>query len=352
MAREALTTTLTPSLVRECVLSQPGGAAMLLALVSALERAGLPDGPRVVIVGAQAPRIVEWLVAGTLLLPRARALALGFKVFAGDPATAGVPVVGVHPDDVAGLTADAAERAGYAVFDLPTGAFTDTAPTAHALRWVGLFLEQDPRDVVAALDVAADCGLEPPEAAAALGLAAVLRRDPDQRHAEAVAGWLRTGPADLRGTYAGQIAETFTGSVRVWPVPVLELLDAAGCDDLLQGRRPPSGSRWCAARPTPPRCAPRSATACRPRCPPASGRPGTRARPGASCSPPSTPGRPRRGSRRCCGWRPATAWPSSRPTSPTGDATSSSSGPTTPPPATTRTAGRAATASRRRSSTN
>ena len=234
VAREALTTTLTPPLVRECVLTQPGGAAMLLALVSALERAGLPDGPRVVLVGAQVPRIIEWLVAGTLLLPRAAALALGFKVFAGDPTAAGVPVVGVHPDEAAAVTADA-EPAGYAVFDLPTGAFTDATPTAHALRWVGLFFEQDPRDVVEALDLAAACGLEAPEAATALGLAAVLHREPDLRHAEAVAGWLRTGPADLRDTYAAPIAAAFAGSVRAWPLPVLELLDAAGGDGCVPG---------------------------------------------------------------------------------------------------------------------
>jgi hypothetical protein len=226
--REALTTTLTPSLVRECVLSQPGGSAMLLALVSALERAGRPGAPLVVLVGAEVPRIVEWLVAGTLLLPRAQALTLSFKIFAGDPAAAGVPVVGVHPDD-------ATDLAGCAVFDLPTGAFTETAPTVHALRWVGLFLEQDPRDVVDALDVASASGLEPPEAAAALGLAAVLGREPDQRHAEAVAGWLCTGPADLRDAYAGQIAAAFTDSSRALPLPVLELLDAAGCEGHLPG---------------------------------------------------------------------------------------------------------------------
>lgn len=227
---EALTSTLTPSRARKCVLTQPGGTAMLLALVSALEHAGRPGGPRVVLIGGDVPRIVEWLVAGTLLLPHAHALALGFKVFAGDPGAAGVPVIGVHPDDA--HTAGA----GDAVFDLRTGVFTDAAPTAHALRWVGLFLEQDPLDVVCALDVAATCGLEPPEAAAALGLAAVLHREPDQRHAEAVAGWLRTGPADLRDRYAGPIAATFTGSVRAWPLPVLELLDTAGCDGCIPGR--------------------------------------------------------------------------------------------------------------------
>ncbi|MFC5007785.1 GTPase-associated protein 1-related protein [Dactylosporangium cerinum] len=228
VARDSLTTTLTPSRVRECVLSQPGGGALLLALVSALERAGAPDGPLVVLVGAEVPRIVEWLVAGTLLLPRPAALALGFKIFAGDPATAGVPVVGVHPDDAATVT-------GPDVFDLRTGAYPDAPPSAHALRWVGLFLEQDPEAVVAALDVATACGLAAPEAATALGLAAVLHREPDLRHAEAVAGWLRSGPADLRDRYAAPVAATFTGSVTTWPLPVLELLDAAGGDGAVPG---------------------------------------------------------------------------------------------------------------------
>lgn len=225
-------TTLTASLVRERVLAQPGGAATLVALVSALEHATRPGGPQVVLVGAVADRIVEWLVAGTLLLPQATALALEFKIYPGDPAEAGVQVVGVPPGAV-----PAAD--GRAVFDLATGAYPAVVPTPHALRWAGLFLAQDAGDpgaVVDALDLAAVCGLEPAEAAAALGLAAVLGRDPGERHAEAVAGWLRTGPERLRDAYAGAIAAVYAGSARAWPVPVLELLDAAGCDGRIPGR--------------------------------------------------------------------------------------------------------------------
>ncbi|MEV4134942.1 GTPase-associated protein 1-related protein [Dactylosporangium sp. NPDC049742] len=223
-------TTLTPALVRERVVAQPGGAAMLLALVSALDRAGEPDAPVVVLVGAEVTRIVEWIVAGTLLLPPARALALGFEVKAGDPATAGVPVVGVDPATAAGLTGR-----GYAVFDLAAGAFPATTPTAHALRWVGGFLQDDPRAVVEALDLAAASGLEP-DAAAALGLAAVLRREPALAHAPAVAGWLRDGPQALRRAYTGGITDMFTSSVTAWPRPVLEALDDAAADGLLPGR--------------------------------------------------------------------------------------------------------------------
>ncbi|MEU0562129.1 GTPase-associated protein 1-related protein [Dactylosporangium sp. NPDC006015] len=223
-------TTLTPALVRERVAAQPGGAAMLLALVSALDRAGEPDAPVVVLVGSEATRIVEWIAAGTLLLPPARALALGFEVNAGDPATAGVPVVGVDPATAAGLTGR-----GYAVFDLAAGAFPATTPTAHALRWVGGFLQDDPRAVVEALDLTAACGLEP-DAAAALGLAAVLRREPALPHAPAIAGWLRDGPQALRRAYTGGITDMFTSSVTAWPRPVLEALDDAAADGLLTGR--------------------------------------------------------------------------------------------------------------------
>ncbi|MET7423433.1 GTPase-associated protein 1-related protein [Dactylosporangium sp. NPDC005555] len=227
-APTAPTTRLTPALLRERVLAHPGGAAMLLALVSAMDRAGEPGAPLIAVVGSDIARTVEWIAAGTLLLPPGKALALGFKVFATAPATAGVPVVGVQPGT--------ALPDGTAVFDLAADAFTDTVPTPHALRWVGPFLAEDPGAVVGALDVAAACGLEPPEAAAALGLAAVMRLEPDQRHAAAVAGWLRTGPQDVRESYAGIVADVFTASVRGWPLPVLEALDAAGCDGLLPGR--------------------------------------------------------------------------------------------------------------------
>ncbi|MFF5229160.1 GTPase-associated protein 1-related protein [Dactylosporangium sp. NPDC000521] len=223
-------TTLTPALARERVAAQPGGAAMLLALVSALDRAGEPDAPVVVLVGTEVTRIVEWIVAGTLLLPPARALALGFAVNAGDPATAGVPVVGVDPATAAGLTGR-----GYAVFDLAADAFPATTPTAHALRWVGVFLQDDPRAVVEALDLAAACGLEP-DAAAALGLAAVLRREPALTHAPMIAGWLRDGPPALRRAYTGGITDMFTSSVTAWPLPVLESLDDAAADGFVPGR--------------------------------------------------------------------------------------------------------------------
>ncbi|MDG6101477.1 hypothetical protein Daura_39570 [Dactylosporangium aurantiacum] len=240
------TTTLTPSLVRECVLAHPGGAAMLPALVAALRRAGRPGGPGVVLIGADLARTVEWLVAGTLLLPRADALALGFAVFA-DPATAAVPVVGVHPDDAPDLLAaahagppaaalpDGTGPVPWAVFDLATGACTGAAPTRHAARWAELFFEHDPGEVVEAVDVAAACGLEP-DAATDLALAAVLRREPGPAHALAVAGWLRTGPEDLRGRYATGVAAAFAVTVTDWPLPVLEELDAAGAAGHLPGR--------------------------------------------------------------------------------------------------------------------
>src|SRR5262249_59101392 len=93
----ALATAYTPARARDLVRAQPEGPGMLVALVSALETAGTPGSPRVLFVGAEVEAIVEWLRAGTLLLPRQRAAELGFKIFSNDPARSGLPIVAVHP---------------------------------------------------------------------------------------------------------------------------------------------------------------------------------------------------------------------------------------------------------------
>src|SRR5262249_25594611 len=87
----------TPAPARALVRARPEGPGMLVALVSALETAGTPGSPRVLFVGAEVETIVEWLVAGTLLLPRQRAAELGFKIFSNDPARSGLPIIAVHP---------------------------------------------------------------------------------------------------------------------------------------------------------------------------------------------------------------------------------------------------------------
>ncbi|MFI0794026.1 GTPase-associated protein 1-related protein [Micromonospora rubida] len=231
---------LSPAHARDFVLAQPDGPLTLLALVSALAEAGQPGRRRVLFVGDDTASVVSWIVAGTLLVPRERALELGFKVFSTDPARSALPIVAVLPE-FAGSAGRVDNELGYAVFDLCRHAHTPVAPTAAARRWVDLFLTEDPRDVVDALHVATESGItgaggQSDEAAAALGLAAILHRRPDPRHAGAIVGWLRTGPAGMRRAYGVDVADLFAETPERWPQEVLVLLDEVGCDGLVPGR--------------------------------------------------------------------------------------------------------------------
>ncbi|MGB2567910.1 GTPase-associated protein 1-related protein [Micromonospora citrea] len=229
----------SPVRAQAFVLGQPNGRETLLALVSALAEAGRPGRSRVLFVGDDIASIVAWLVAGTLLLPRERALELGFKIYSTDPARSALPVVAVLPE-FAGPAGRIDNPLGYAVFDLHRHQHTPVEPTASARRWVDLFLTEDPRDVVDALGVATASGLTgddaAEEAAAALGLAAILHRLPDPRHAEAIVGWLRTGPEGMRRAYGADVADLFAETPERWEQRVLVLLDEVGCDGLLPGK--------------------------------------------------------------------------------------------------------------------
>jgi hypothetical protein len=223
----------TPSRAKQFVLEQPDGPETLLALVSALERAGRTGAGRVMFVGDDVPAVVDWLVAGTLLVSRARALELGFKVFSNDPARSSLPIVAVHPD-FAGPATRLDNQLGYVVFDLGLHRHSTVETSPSARRWVRLFLEEDPRDAVDALDVAAESGIEDDAAAAALGMAAILHREPAQtEHAKAIVGWLRRGPRRLRDAYGADLADIFAGMPERWPRDVLRLLDQVGSDGLL-----------------------------------------------------------------------------------------------------------------------
>ncbi|MEU1684787.1 GTPase-associated protein 1-related protein [Micromonospora sp. NPDC005707] len=229
----------SPVWAQAFVLDQPHGRETLLALVSALAEAGRPGQPRVLFVGDDIASIVAWLVAGTLLLPRERALELGFKIFSADPARSALPVVAVLPE-FAGPAGRIDNALGYAVFDLNRHQHTPVEPTTPARRWVELFLTEDPRDVVDALGVATASGLAgddaTEEAAAALGLAAILHRLPEPRHAEAIVGWLRTGPEGMRRAYGADVADLFAETPERWERRVLVLLDEVGCDGLVPGK--------------------------------------------------------------------------------------------------------------------
>ena len=224
----------SPARAQAFVLDQPQGRETLLALVSALAEAGRPGRSRVLFVGDDIASIVAWLVAGTLLLPRERALELGFKIFSTDPARSALPVVAVLPE-FAGPAGRIDNALGYAVFDLHHHQHTPVEPTASVRRWVDLFLAEDPRDVVDALGVATASGLADNEADA-LGLAAILHRLPDPRHAEAIVGWLRTGPKGMRRAYGADVADLFAETPERWEQRVLVLLDEVGCDGLVPGK--------------------------------------------------------------------------------------------------------------------
>jgi hypothetical protein len=232
---EAKATAFSPARARDFVQSQPDGRETLLALVSALETAGRPDGSRILFVGDDVAAIMEWLVAGTLLVPRVRALELGFKIFSTDPGRAGVPVVAV-PREFAGTAGRIDNQLGYAVFNMDQPGHTPVETSSSARRWVDLFLTEDPQDVVDALDIAAVSELDEDAVAAALGMAAIMHRSPELEHAEPIVGWLRTGPEQLRDAYAADVAELFAETPDRWPQRVLVLLDEVGCDGLIPGR--------------------------------------------------------------------------------------------------------------------
>ncbi|MEV5689691.1 GTPase-associated protein 1-related protein [Micromonospora globbae] len=230
----------TPTHARDFVQGQPDGPATLLSLVSALVEAGRPGKPRVLFVGDDVTVIMNWLVAGTLLVPRERALELGFKIYSTDPARSAMPIVAVLPE-FAGPAGRIDNQLGYVVFDLHRHQHTPVVPHPAARRWVDLFLTEDPRDVVDALTVATESELATgdgwaDEAAIALGLAAILHHRPDPRHARAIVGWLRTGPERMRGAYGADVAELFAETPERWPEEILVLLDEVGCDGLLPGK--------------------------------------------------------------------------------------------------------------------
>ncbi|MDD7968257.1 GAP1-N2 domain-containing protein [Actinomycetospora lemnae] len=137
--------------VRERVAASPDGRARLLALVTALGAPRDPERRRVLLVTDRGEEAACWLAAATLLLDRARALAVSFKIFATDPSRSPHDVVAAHPD-----WAEEVRRQGrYAVFDLPAGEVPDLAPSPEARFWVPLFLgADDPLDVVDAVELA------------------------------------------------------------------------------------------------------------------------------------------------------------------------------------------------------
>lgn len=212
-----------PVEARDLVTSSPDGPAMLTALLSALEQVDQPDGRRVLFIAEDAALVVHWIAAATLLLPQERALAIGFKVFSTNPATATQPIIAVHPDWDS-TPARVGNDLGYIVFDLTAGLWTEVAASRHALEWVDTFCTEDPYDVVDAIEVAAASRL-PEDAAPIVGRTAILREAVTVRTAEVLVGWLRDSSPDLLGVHRGPIVDQLTVSVEQWPQRILLALD-------------------------------------------------------------------------------------------------------------------------------
>ena len=142
---------LQPDWLQRWVAVQPDGEAQLTAVISALEgvRAG---GPRVIFIAEDPGMVLTWLAAATILLPRAEALRIGFKVFVANAEYSTHDVIAVH-SDLAGSYRGASANSGFVVFDLDAGVRSSVTLTATARHWVPRFLRRDCFDVLDAVEL-------------------------------------------------------------------------------------------------------------------------------------------------------------------------------------------------------
>ncbi|MBL7261134.1 GTPase-associated protein 1-related protein [Paractinoplanes lichenicola] len=206
--------------VRGLIRSQPRGSALLATLLTALG-----GTRRVLFVAEEIEPVLTWIAAATLLLPRRRALEIGFKVFTLDPVACSQRVVAVHPGW--GKPAATVDRPGeFVVLDLTTLRCSQTTADPAARAWAELFCSPEPLDLAGAVMLADECGLAP-MAALALVRAAVLGQAVDPRHAEAISGWLKTGRSSLIARYGPAIARRLAAQAPHQDLGALRALDAA-----------------------------------------------------------------------------------------------------------------------------
>lgn len=142
---------LQPEWLQRWVADQPDGEDQLTAVMSALEgvRTG---GPRVLFIAEDPRTVLSWLAAATILLPRAEALKIGFKVFAVNADYSTHDVVALHPDSASSYRGAPADS-GSIIFDLHASARSSITPTAAARHWVPRFLRHDCFDVLDAVEL-------------------------------------------------------------------------------------------------------------------------------------------------------------------------------------------------------
>jgi hypothetical protein len=175
---------------------RPERGPVLARLLSVLED---PDGPRVVIVSADADEAMRWLAAATLLLPQRRALDVAFKVFSANPLRAQQRVVAAPAD----LNPQLRPGLVPGVFILDAAACqADDAPASERAAFLARKLagdpEADPYDLLDALELAGELsGGSWPTWPAALSAAwALIRPDEPLEAPEQVQGWLRKAEAE------------------------------------------------------------------------------------------------------------------------------------------------------------
>lgn len=145
----------TADAVRDRVAAAPGAADLLAALVSALQRLAGPGRAPVLVVAADAADAACWLSAATLLLPRARALRVSFKIFAADARGGRHDVVVLHPEWAGNVVDHRDTDSGRIVFDLVGHRHAAVDVTDSARFWTERFLAADPYDVADAVERAA-----------------------------------------------------------------------------------------------------------------------------------------------------------------------------------------------------
>lgn len=225
-----------PALLRDFVAAQEDGQALLATLLTALGRLGERHASRVMFIADRPEQAVQWIAAATLLLPLRQALTIGFKAFTVSPGYCPVPVLAVHPDWAAPYRSfDPAS--GFVVLDLVTRRRTEITLDELATRWVRLFLESDPYDVIDAVELAGALAAAGATAsqAHAVAVAATFGRARPGGDVATAAQWIATAPAGLVADYGGQVLATIIGLATGAD---LVRLDRAAAEGRMSGEAP------------------------------------------------------------------------------------------------------------------
>ena len=225
-----------PEVLRDFVTAQEDGRVLLTTLLTALGRLGDRHASRVLFIADRPEQVIQWIAAATLLLPLRQALTVGFKVFTIDPSYCPQPVLAVHPD-WAGPYRSFDLSSGFVVLDLVTRKHTEIDSDDLAQRWVGLFLDSDPYDVIDAVELASTLAAAgaPADQAHAVAVAATFGTAARGGDASSAATWVAAGVPDLVADYGEAVVAALLESATTGD---LALLDQAAADGRVAGIAP------------------------------------------------------------------------------------------------------------------